>query len=163
MSRKKENTLDLLAILPWWVSNLAAGIAYVVLAHIAPALRASDPILQSILNAAPSRAPLFALILLIPAPMSALNAWRKRKLFEQQENTASIRSLSWKQFEELVAEAYRRQRFPMVENSRSGADGNVDNRLIKEGKAHLVQCNQWKSNKAPPSVKQPVVSLDRVS
>ena len=147
MARRNEGILDLLALLPWWVSVLTAGIAYFALAHVAPAITTANPLLQGLLNAAPGLAPLFGIILLIPAPISAFNVWRKRRLLDEQEDIASIRSLSWKQFEELVAEAYRRQGFRVVENASGGADGGVDIRLFKNGETHLVQCKQWRSNK----------------
>lgn len=152
MARRKDGILDLLALLPWWVSVLTAGIVYGGLAYVAPAITTANPLLQGILNAAPDLAPLFGLIFLIPAPISAFNAWRKRRLLDEQEDIASMRSLSWKQFEELVAEAYRRQGFRVVENASGGADGGVDIRLIKNGETHLVQCKQWRSNKVGVSV-----------
>ena len=147
MARRNDGILDLLALLPWWVSVLTAGVVYVALAHVAPAITTTNPLLQGLLNAAPGLAPLFGIVLLIPAPISAFNAWRKRRLLDEQEDIASIRSLSWKQFEELVAEAYRRQEFRVVENTAGGADGGVDIRLVKNGETHLVQCKQWRSNK----------------
>ena len=147
MARRNDGILDLLALLPWWVSVLTAGVVYVALAHVAPAITTTNPLLQGLLNAAPGLAPLFGIILLIPAPISAFNAWRKCRLLDEQEDIASIRSLSWKQFEELVAEAYRRQGFRVIENASGGADGGVDIRLVKNGETHLVQCKQWRSNK----------------
>jgi len=54
-------------------------------------------------------APIVAIVFLIPAPISALNAWKKRKLLNDQKSIQTIRELSWRQFEALVAEVYRRQ------------------------------------------------------
>ncbi len=139
MARRNDGILDLLALLPWWVSVLTAGVVYVALAHVAPAITTTNPLLQGLLNAAPGLAPLFGIVLLIPAPISAFNAWRKRRLLDEQEDIASIRSLSWKQFEELVAEAYRRQGFRVVENTSGGADGGVDIRLVKNGPPRSMQ------------------------
>jgi len=51
--------------------------------------------------------------------------------------------LSWKEFEELVAEAYRRMGYRVIENHGSGPDGGVDIRLEKNSHLHLVQCKQW--------------------
>ncbi len=59
----------------------------------------------------------------------------------------SIREIPWRQFEELVAEAYRRQGYSVVENTSAGPDGGVDIRIHKAGETHLVQCKQWRSSK----------------
>jgi restriction system protein len=152
MARKNEGILDLLVILPWWVSVITAVIAYLALTYVVPAISIDNPLLQGVLINAPTLAPLFAFILLVPAPLSALNAWRKRRQLDRQVDINSIRSLSWKQFEELIAEAYRRQGYRVVENAHAGADGGIDVRLIKNGHTHLVQCKQWKSKKVGVSI-----------
>jgi len=102
---------------------------------------------KGIATGLPHVAPMLALVLLVPAPISAFNSWRKRKLLDTQKSVATIRDLSWKEFEELVAEAYRRQGYQVVENNRGGADGGVDIWLKKDGALHLIQCKQWKSQK----------------
>jgi restriction system protein len=87
MARRKENILDLLMLTPWWVSVAASGISYVTLKYIIPAIEfqqkgAADVaymLFKGLANSAPSFAPIIALILLIPAPISALNARRNRK------------------------------------------------------------------------------------
>lgn len=66
---------------------------------------------------------------------------------DKQTGIQSIRSLGWKQFEELVDEAYRRKGYTVIENRGRGADGGVDIRLQKDGQLHLVQCKQWQSQK----------------
>ena len=60
---------------------------------------------------------------------------------------ASIRSLSWREFEELVAEAFRREGYSVVENVKAGADGGVDIRLRRNGGLFLVQCKNWNRNR----------------
>jgi restriction system protein len=66
---------------------------------------------------------------------------------DKQNSIESIRSLSWKQFEELLAEAYRRKGYRVAENTSGGADGGIDLRLERNGNSYLVQCKQWKSIK----------------
>jgi restriction system protein len=90
-------------------------------------------------------APWIALFLLLPAPISAYHSWRKRKLLDKQKGLDSIRSLSWREFEQLVGEAYRRQGYTVRENAGAGPDGGIDLALSKDGKTYLVQCKQWRS------------------
>ena len=147
MSRKDDGIFELLLVLPWWVSVAVSGIAYFGLAVVLPSMAIDNPLLKGVAQGTRIFAPFVALFLLLPAPISALNAWRKRRLLNSQKSIASIRALGWKEFEELVAEAYRRRGYNVTENRRGGADGGVDVRLSKNGQTHLVQCKQWKTQK----------------
>jgi restriction system protein len=87
------------------------------------------------------------MVLLIPAPIAALNSWRKRRLLDSQKGIDSIRALGWREFEELVGEAYRRRGYRVIENTAAGPDEGIDLVLKKDGSLILVQCKQWKSTK----------------
>jgi restriction system protein len=52
--------------------------------------------------------------------------------------------LPWKRFEDVLAEAYRRRGYQVVETLGGGADGGVDLRLRKDGQVIVVQCKRWK-------------------
>jgi restriction system protein len=82
--------------------------------------------------------------IVVIAAIAALHQWRARRLLDQQTGLESIRRLTWPEFERLVAEAYRRQGYSVVENGAGGADGGVDLILNKDSKV-LVQCKQWKA------------------
>jgi restriction system protein len=147
MARKNEGWFDLLIVLPWWVSVIVSVSAYIGLKYIAPSITVDNMFLQPMLKALPSLSPIIPLVLLIPAPISAFTAWRKRKLLDDQKSIQTIRDLSWREFEELVAEAYRRQGYNVIENTSIGADGGIDVRIQKDGHSHLVQCKNWKTSK----------------
>ncbi|MEH6357445.1 MAG: restriction endonuclease [Pseudomonadales bacterium] len=152
MARRNDGVLDVLILLPWWVSVMVAGVTYIALTFVIPLILTDNQFFQVFAKALPQLAPYLAFVLLIPAPLSAINTWRKRRLLEQQTGIHSIRSISWKEFEELVAEAYRRKGFSVIENHKAGADGGVDIRLKKDNQTHLIQCKQWKSQKVGVSV-----------
>lgn len=152
MARRNDGVLDVLIILPWWVSVIVAAVAYVILTFVIPSILTDNQFFQVFANALPPLAPYIAFILLIPAPLSAISFWRKKQLLDKQTSIQSIRSLEWKEFEELVAEAYRRKYFTVIENHSAGADGGIDIRLQRDGQLHLVQCKQWKSQKVGVSV-----------
>lgn len=68
-------------------------------------------------------------------------------MLEKQTGINSLRELPWKRFEDLIAEAYRRQGYKVEENLGGGADGGVDLRLGRDGALTLVQCKQWPSGR----------------
>ena len=80
-------------------------------------------------------------------------------MLDKQKDIASIRELSWKQFEELVGEAFRRQGYLVLENEGAGADGGVDLWLRKDGNRFLVQCKQWKALKVGVNVAREMFGL----
>lgn len=155
MARKNESILDLLALLPWWVSVALSGSSFLILKYFIPTIEFQQKgpadmtymLFKGLANAAPSLAPIIAIVLLIPAPISAINSWRKRKLLDRQESIDTVRNLSWNGFEELVGEAYRRQGYTVYENTSAGPDGGIDLTLKKNGELILVQCKQWRNIK----------------
>jgi restriction system protein len=117
MARKDESLLDLLALCPWWVSVLVSGITFVILRFILPSIDFQNMVLNSFAKGLSIAAPFLALILLIPAPISALRSWKKRRHLDTQKGIDSIRALGWREFEELVGEAYRREGYKVIENT----------------------------------------------
>jgi restriction system protein len=55
---------------------------------------------------------------------------------------AAVAALSWRDFELLAGEYFRRRGYSVVESQR-GADGGVDLKLAKEGQAAVVHCKRW--------------------
>ena len=152
MARKQEGLASLLVVCPWWVGVSLAAVSWVAIVFVLPEAVAEFPLMGRALGQAVERiAPLFgtavAALFLICAAVSWLNGRRKRRLLDSRGGIASIRSLSWREFEELVAEAFRREGYNVVENVKAGADGGVDIRLRKDGELFLVQCKSWNRNK----------------
>lgn len=81
--------------------------------------------------------------LLAIAAISALRAWKTGHMLERQTGIDSLRKLPWKQFEDLLGEAYRRQGYKVEETLGAGADGGVDLVLRRGGEVTLVQCKRW--------------------
>ncbi|WP_416307396.1 DUF2034 domain-containing protein [Neptunicella sp. SCSIO 80796] len=151
MPRKNVSFANLLFHAPWWVSVLMAGVVYVVLGHVLPAWETENPIINTVLKAFVIPAPYFAFFMLMIAPFAFFNSLRKAKQLDAQRNIESIRQLHWRNFEELVAEAYRRQSYRVTEGG-FGADGGIDLELRKSGELTLVQCKQWKNQKVGVNV-----------
>lgn len=102
MARKNDGILELLMELPWWVSVALSAMVYFGLTIMLPAVELQSPAFKGLQTVLPAFAPLFGLLLLVPAPISAFNSWRKKKLLDTQKDVVSIRDLPWREFEELV-------------------------------------------------------------
>jgi restriction system protein len=149
MARRNDSIVTLLVQYPWWLSVVLAGAAYVVFTFVIPWLIPANasPALRGLLGAAPLVAPFFTLVLLVPAPLAAFRAWRQRRLLDAQQDLTSIRTLPWREFEALVAEAYRRQGYTVTHIGGDGPDGGVDVILKKDSNCLMVQCKQWRADK----------------
>lgn len=146
MARHEEGLLDLLVEVPWWISIAFFVVSFVALRFAIPAFltrTASDRAMGQAISEFAWLTPIF----LVTAGISAVRFARKSKMLDRQSGIDSIRALSWKQFEELLGEAYRRQGFSVTENSSLGADGGVDLTIRRAGSTYLVQCKQWRTYK----------------
>ncbi len=150
MPRKKKGLLFKLSLLPWWVSAAIAAIVCVGIVYVFPSMSIEPPwsaILVPLQSKASYIGPAVAMPFLLTAVLSFFERRRKRRLLDRQRNLQSIRDLPWRQFEALVAEAFRRDRFTVIENAYDGADGGVDIRLRKGRKTYLVQCKNWRNQR----------------
>ena len=150
MPRKRESLLFELSLLPWWVSATIAAVAFVGIVYVFPSMSIESP-LWRILVPLQSKADYIgisvAVLFLLLAALSFSESLRKKRLLDRQRSLESIRALPWRQFEELVAEAFRRDGFTVIENVYVGADGGVDIRLRKGGESYLVQCKNWRKQR----------------
>lgn len=144
---KKSSLLDDLITHPWWFSLALAGVVYFGLKYYLPTVEFESPVFQSIGKALPSMAGIFSGIFLLTAAISAFHAWRRGELLDRQTSVKSIKAVSWKDFEYLVSEAYRRKGYSVRENMGGGSDGGIDLVLKKDGIRILVQCKNWRSRK----------------
>jgi restriction system protein len=155
MARKNEDFFDVSTELPWWVSVVLAAVAFVGLRFIVPAFM-HDASLERLFKSA---SPFVGVIFLMAAGASAALSFRKRRLLDKQRGIETIRELSWKRFEELIGEAFRRQGYSVVENIGAGADGGIDLRLRRDGNLYLVQCKRWRDYKVGVRVVREMLGL----
>jgi restriction system protein len=73
-------------------------------------------------------------------------------MLQQQAVLDSLCRLSWKQFEDLVGEAYRRQGYAVKEMLGGGTDDGVDLILTRNGETTLVQCKRWRGLAVPDGI-----------
>ncbi len=139
---KKNDAFDTLsevfALVPWWMPFVLAVIAWFTVPRLGPALvggRASAPTWRVI-------APFVAFLLLITGISAQLMKRRRRKLLAQTKSLQDLQALTWREFEELCAEVYRRKGYAVDETAR-GADGGVDLVLQKARERVFVQCKHY--------------------
>ncbi len=72
---------------------------------------------------------------------------RQRRLLDRQQGWETIRALTWQQFEQLVAEAYRRRGYRVELVDRPAGDDGVDV-VLRDDRGHwLVQCKHYKARR----------------
>ena len=164
MARKRktsplEDMLDLVSLLPWWVGVAVAAIGYLLLHRLArPAAVASvqpDQIpglmAQTMINGiAYAGQYIVPFVGLVGAVMSIFRRKQRSSLVtdvSQAQSANALDGMSWREFEMLVAEAYRMQGYRVTETGGGGPDGGIDLALSKGNEKFFVQCKQWKAYK----------------
>jgi restriction system protein len=144
MPRKNGSNADLLLKLPWWVSATLGILSFTVLHWGLPLWAGNDKNRHLFIGAFVGLAPPILVIFGLFATGSFWLSRHHRRLLDQQDNLQSIRALPWKQFEYLIAEAYRRQGYNVEFSLGRGPDGGIDLTLHRDNRTTLVQCKQWK-------------------
>lgn len=160
MSRRKinsvEDIVELTAQLPWRVGVVAAVLSCVALYGVArlalPAAHEADsamaeaavPVLRGLTMAGMVLLPLLFLA------VAGLSGWLH---YKDQRNYADMFSergrfllqhLSWREFENLVGEFYRRKGFSVERRSGRMPEGRVDLVASIGEDRYLVQCKHWR-------------------
>ncbi|MBB6257839.1 restriction system protein [Xanthomonas arboricola] len=95
----------------------------------------------------------------LAALLSYLGKRSRRRFLETRTTLESLAAGGWRQFEQLVGEAFRRQGYSVEETGLGGADGGIDLILRKDGRRTLVQCKQWKRQQVGVSVVREMYGL----
>lgn len=146
-----ENIVELTALWPWWVGVLAALVSGAVLyglLHTPPLSFPGDDVIQPVL-----RGLVTGLQYLLPAvslAFAVLSAWLRYKQHKNYADVAGERGhvalelLTWREFEHLVGEFFRRKGF-MVERRGGHDPGSGVDLVASIGEdRYLVQCKHWR-------------------
>lgn len=154
MPRRSPNPIDMIGAAPWPVGAVAGALVLLAGKWLVPWLFSESPnrFLAAIARALENGsldAPLwlFAGICWFGAVVAFFGQAARRQRFEAQSSLATLRAMSWREFEHLVADAYRRLGFQVEETTQSGADGGVDLLLRRDGRVSLVQCKLWRTQR----------------
>jgi restriction system protein len=146
MARRRDSLFDTLLVLPWWVALALGGIGYAAIA-LAPRLILVDGLLAQAAQSFHTVAAVWLLLCLAAGAGNAIRSFFIARQFDRQRGLEDIRSLTWRQFESLVGDGFRRRGYRVLENTRDGADGGIDLVLRKDADTFLVHCKQWKASK----------------
>lgn len=158
MSRKRssfaEDIIAGLGKVPWWVGVLLAAVSYAgfrALSGMPPPDLAKTgpggaPVLM-LIGVASVATYVIPLLCLAGAIVSAVGTRKRRQLVDRAQGAAAsaIDGMTWREFEQLVGEAFRLQGYTVTETGGGGADGGIDLLLRKGGDTYLVQCKQWRA------------------
>jgi restriction system protein len=146
--RKDLNIIDFLVQIPWWVSVTLSASFYLLLKFLVPFFETQSTLVNEVhVSLGPVFAPVVALAFLAPISFSLLKSNRRKKLVALKEEIQAIQELSWQQFKELVANAYRGKGYTIMESSTFTADPSVDLVLRQGANIYLVQCRYWQNRK----------------
>ena len=160
-----EDLIFIASRLPWWVSLLIAFAAWLFFHSVAtsPAPTvANTKQLGEMMGGQMFRTFSMFLQYIIPAAFvigavaSVIGRSKRRKLLSDAASAAQsaqvIDGMSWREFEQLVGEAFRRKGFTVTETGGNGPDGGIDLVLRIGSDKYLVQCKQWKAVKVGVTV-----------
>lgn len=159
-----EDVFSLAAVLPWWTGVVMAIVTYAVLhrfavaevsTNVAPGQMGLMVVGQLVKSLATWGQYLVPLLLLAGAAASAIGRRKRQGLIaEVAGDTAgtALRTMSWRDFELLVGEAFRMRGYTVTETGGGGADGGIDLQLTRGGETFLVQCKQWKAYKVSVNI-----------
>ena len=157
--------LEIASKLPWQVSLGLAAISLLVLhglaAAFAPTPTFTNPAALGgvvIHQAIHTGAFLFQFAVppgfLFGAVVSYFKRSRSIRLFDtaRAADGPAMASLTWQQFESLVAEGFRQRGFTVTEKGGAAPDGGVDLILARGTERFLVQCKQWRAQQVPVTI-----------
>lgn len=167
-ARQSVTFTDLLEVasrLPWEVSLGVAGISLLAL-HLLAAAFAPTPTVTTVANMGGviihqvihMGAFFFQFVVppafLIGATVSYFKRSRSIRLLDNTRaaNGPAVASLTWQQFESLVAEGFRQRGFQVTEKGGAAPDGGVDLILARRQERFLVQCKQWRAQQVPVTI-----------
>ena len=147
-----DELFGLLVTVPTWVGPILAVTVYAVSRWVLPWILAvagsesttTQSMWQVFSMFASGAAPLLGIGVLVIWAAAEVKKWGDRRRVERQSGAQSIDALDWREFESLLAEAFRRQGFVVEHSGSSAPDGGVDHRLVKAGATTLVQCKHWR-------------------
>ncbi len=134
---------------PWWTGPPVIALIWLAFYVLVPGASKLVPDAGLVTSDNLSRlsrnlAPIFALAAGAVWIVALYQKLIDRNRLDNQSDPESIRTMSWLDFEALLAEAFRRHGYA-VRATPSGADGGIDYILSKDGAETIVQAKHWKA------------------
>jgi restriction system protein len=145
-------------LLPWWLCYVLAGVAYLLLVYLIPALTVPGVVSKPAARLARDAGLPVTIAFLVVAPVLFVKQRRRRQQSERPSALSAIRALSDRQFEQLLAAAFQQQGYSVDTRVSTAADG-IDLVLRQDGSVTLVQCGYWRGQRVDA---EPVRALYKV-
>lgn len=149
-----DDLLDFLRVVPWWVGPPLILFAWLLFRFIVPAIltgftpsegnSVAVPATKMFSTMSITLSPYVAGVVGLVWVVALFKKLGDSHRLETQTGIDSIRALPWREFELLLAEAFRRQGYGVVDTG-GVADGGIDLILTRDGQETLVQAKQWKT------------------
>lgn len=164
MARNKNrhvlrDIVEIIALLPWWLGVVLGIASYLALhrftiqnAGLALTGEQSKHFLARAVFQGWAEAfqYIVPVVCLVGAGVSFWKKTRRTKLVQVATSNPTARvldTLSWQEFEALVAEGFRLKGYRVLELGGSAPDGGIDLHLMLGPEQYLVQCKHWKAFK----------------
>jgi restriction system protein len=158
MSRRKSGLLEDVVViatkLPWWVGVGLAVILYLVLHQFASIQITAPSAAKDIGTSAGTTIVkigatilqyVFPITLLMGSIGSIIGRRKRNTLHQGATDASALEAMSWRDFELLVGEFFRRLGFTVEETGGGGADGGIDLIAMHGTDRYVVQCKKWKA------------------
>lgn len=166
MPKTKESAFDAIAAMPWPLGIAAGVVSFILVRYVIAGLFISSgnlflkPLGEQLAHGAGAWLAWIVLIVCwIAAAVSFFRQHERKQLLETRTGLDSLLSMSWREFEMLVGEAFRRQGYAVEETGLGGADGGIDLILRKNQRIELVQCKQWRTRQVKVNVVREMAGL----
>jgi restriction system protein len=136
-----EEVLAAVSQQPLWVSLVVAVVVFMVGWFLVPVIAVPAAHRQLWIDPVHTVALIGSGLVILAGFVGVLQRFRRRYLLD----SSHVRDLDWRDFEQLVGEAYRRLGYAVTETGGGGPDGGFDLDLRGKDGRTLVQCKQWRS------------------
>ena len=166
-----EDIVDITSKFPWWAGVSCALVSFLLFHWYAgkvlpPPVTGTDGLLENVVPGMLRSLAFFGQFVvpgtfLLGSFVSAVHKYRRTRLYDRTSRSAAphpLNDMSWRDFEFLVGEYFRRRQFT-IEKTTTGADGGIDLIAEKGSEKYLVQCRQRRTHKVDVEVVQDVLGV----
>ena len=166
-----NNLVEISSLLPWWVSVGVAALLFIFIpfnilgtADSAPLDQFGDQatrLLMGIMLGGFLKY-FIPLALFIGGLTNLFKRGKSAWMFKNISTKGArdtLRKLSWKDFEFLISEYFKKQGYGVDLIDAKGADGGIDVKLYKDNNLYLVQCKHYKAWKVSVQIVRELYGL----
>ncbi|MCP1727598.1 restriction system protein [Natronospira proteinivora] len=142
MAKRSQSIFVDMVYLPWWV-GVIFGILFLIVGLVfVPALLEGQKFVGLFTVHVQWFVYFLAFLSFLSATVSVGRSWWQGKLFYKMKGGQPVESLSWRDFEQMLAGAFREQGYLVADNP-PGPDEGIDLRLRKGREKIYVQAKHW--------------------